>query len=564
MPGGEVYVEIDNLIDYMLNIFFTGNYDSPTGGWSNNKGVNNMYAITNREDKSEGFRFFIHDAEHSLMNEASAGPGIGLYENRANIGDRTGSYQMRVTEFRNFHSQWLHYKLSKNEEYRVRFANRAWKQLTKNGIFTPEQNTERFNKRADQIDMAIIAESARWGGARTSNAKTKADWLDELEVVRNDYFPYRTDIVIEQLEELDLFPTVMAPVIEDAGEEILGSEVFIDATKLITFIFPESSGEMYYTLDGSDPREIGGEVNEDAIKVSSGQNLSIGSSAVLKARIYRGNKWSAEREIDFIAAQTDYSHFKVTEVHYHPRQEIVGTDTTSDEFFEFIEFKNTSLTDGINLTGLVIDSAVYYEFPENGILLPEQYFVVASKPSYFFERYGMHPSGNYQRNLSNAGERMIVSKSTGEVILDLRYDDKAPWPEWTDGIGASLVSLELNPEGDPNDYAYWTASNTIHGTPFVQKISSEIEETTERIEMSSIQLYPNPTHDLLMVQNSFEVDYRSTLRIYDIRGTVYFEQVFENYMEVSLKGLNISSGIYLVEIASPAGKETKKVIYSPR
>ncbi|MCK4750185.1 MAG: CotH kinase family protein, partial [Bacteroidales bacterium] len=49
IPGAEVYVDMDNLIDYMLNIIFTGNYDSPVSAWGGNKGPNNMYAITNRE-----------------------------------------------------------------------------------------------------------------------------------------------------------------------------------------------------------------------------------------------------------------------------------------------------------------------------------------------------------------------------------------------------------------------------------------------------------------------------------------------------------------------------------
>ncbi len=561
--GGEVYVEIDNLIDYMMNIFFTGNYDSPTGGWSDNKRANNMYGITNREKKSEGFMFFIHDAEHALMNEASSGPGIGLYENRVDIGDRSGSYQMSVSVIDNFHPQWVHYKLSKNAEYRIRFANRAWKQLTGDGIFTQEQNEERLNKRAEQIDMAIIAESARWGGARTSTAKTKADWLNELDVVRTEYFPYRTDIVIGQLEESDLYPTVMAPMIENVDSEPIYSAQYITGQTDVTIENPEGAGDMYYTLDGSDPRILGGGVNEAAIEISSGQSLSISTSAVLKARIKRGNQWSAETEVVFIADQTDYSDFRVTEVHYHPRILIVGADTTFDEVFEFIEFKNTSSTDGLNLSGLVLDSAIYYEFPEDEILPPDQYYVVASKPNYFYERYGMHPSGNYQKNLSNAGEQIILRKSTGEVLLDFTYDDSLPWPEWADGIGPSMRSVVADPDGDPNDPEYWVASNTAHGSPFEHEISTVIEETFADHGVN-IQVYPNPTHDLLMVQNPPEHNSISTLSIYDLRGSLYYQQDYVDYMEVYLNGLNMSSGVYVVEIVSAAGKETRKVIYAPK
>lgn len=563
-PGGEVYVDVDNLIDYVMNIFFTGNYDSPTGGWSDNKKANNFFTIVNREKKNVGAKSFIHDAEHSLMDEASAGPGIGLYENRADIGDRAGSYQMNVSSISSFHPQWLHYKLSKNEEYRIRFANHAWQQLTGDGIFTQEKNEERLNTRAAQIDMAIIAESARWGGARTSEPKTKADWLDELDVVRNEYFPFRTDIVIGQLDDLDLFPTVLAPVIESGGLEILVTEVLLSTALNISITNPGGAGDIYYTLDGSDPRILGGDVHENANSHTSGQSLNIGTSAVLKTRIKSGNEWSAENSISFIADQTDYSDLKVTEVHYHPRIVVVGADTTFDNVYEFIEFKNTSLTDGLNLNGLVVDSAVYYEFPENYILPPEQYYVIASKPSYFFERYGMHPSGNYQRNLSNAGEQIIIRKSTGEVLLDFIYDDSIPWPEWADGIGPSMRSVAENPDGDPNDPDYWIASNTVHGSPFEHEIISGIDETLAGMDKSKIQLYPNPTSDLLMVQTNPENSYASTLSIYDLNGRLYFQQVFEEYLEVSLNGLNMNSGIYIAEIVSAGGKETRKVVYAPR
>jgi hypothetical protein len=250
-------------------------------------------------------------------------------------------------------------------------------------------------------------------------------------------------------------------------------------------------------------------------------------------------------------------------VHYHPRITIVGLDTIYDDFYEFIEFRNTSTTDGINLSGLVIDSAIYYVFPEHHILPPEQYFVIASKPRYFFERYGMHPSGNFQRNLSNAGERVILRKSTGEVLLDFTYDDDLPWPEYADGTGASLVSVEENPDGDPSEYAYWQSSSNLHGSPFAHDIKTFVEEPDE-FYARNIQVYPNPTTDLLIVQDNSDQYESSRLRIFDIRGALYLDREFSDYTEVSMSSLNLQKGIYLLEISSPAGRETRKIVYSPR
>ena len=97
VKGGEIMVDLDNLIDFMLVIFYTGNFDSPTASFMKNKSANNFYAIDNREDKSEGFTFYMHDAEHSLFDEPH-GPGIGLYEDRVNIGERTDDMRMEVSD----------------------------------------------------------------------------------------------------------------------------------------------------------------------------------------------------------------------------------------------------------------------------------------------------------------------------------------------------------------------------------------------------------------------------------------------------------------------------------
>ncbi len=564
IPGAEVYVDIDNLIDFMINIFYTGNYDSPVSKFGNNKSPNNMFAITNREDKSSGFKFFIHDGEHTMMTGASEGPGIGLYENRANIGDITGQYQMVVNSLNQFHTQWLHYKLAKNAEYRIRFADRAWDQLSGNGIFSPGQCTERLNKRVEQIDMAIIAESARWGDTFYSTAYTKDNaWLPELDNLRNEYFPFRANIVMEQLEDLELFPTVPAPVVKGSGKEILDPVENFTSDIDITLTNQAASGDIYYTLDGSDPRKIGGGISGQAVKIASGGSLSIRSSSILKARIVQDNSWSAVTEITFVTEQTDYSDFKVTELQYHPLDSINGTDTISGKSYEFIEFKNIDPTDGMNLSGLVVDSAIYYEFPENYVLAPQQYFVVASKPTWFYSRYGMESSGNFQNNLSNSGEQIVVHTAGGEVILDITYDDHLPWPEQPDGNGPSLISAESNPTGDPNDYSYWMASSVIHGTPFYHDRVVGIDEIIMGEDLNKLKIYPNPTDDLITVQWSSVVDFSYTLSIYDLRGTIYFRGEFSDNAEVSFSALNISQGIYLVEIVTPAGKEIQKVIYTP-
>lgn len=61
-----VWVDIDNLIDYMLVIFYTGNFDALVSAIGNAM-ANNYFAILNRKNRGEGFVFLAHDSEHSMF-----------------------------------------------------------------------------------------------------------------------------------------------------------------------------------------------------------------------------------------------------------------------------------------------------------------------------------------------------------------------------------------------------------------------------------------------------------------------------------------------------------------
>ena len=78
-----------------------------------------------------------------------------------------------------------------------------------------------FLKRKDEIEEAVILESARWGDYRESISGityTKNDyWIPEVHRMLEEYIPKRRDIVIEQLRsnKNNLFPDFMPPEIED-------------------------------------------------------------------------------------------------------------------------------------------------------------------------------------------------------------------------------------------------------------------------------------------------------------------------------------------------------------
>ncbi|MBN2344445.1 MAG: CotH kinase family protein [Deltaproteobacteria bacterium] len=209
------HVDIDNLIDYMLIIFYTANLDAPVSKFFGNKSPNNFYAAINRVTLDQGFVFFAHDNEHTLRIDEDW-ITVGVSENRVDLN--TGGFNdMEVNSAQEFHPQWLHHRLTENALYRERFAERAHELLEDDGLFTPSRATALFDARADEIDLAIIAESARWGDAQESvetspwgdsvtGPLTKNDhWIPMLERIHEEFFQVRTDIVIDQLQQAGLY-----------------------------------------------------------------------------------------------------------------------------------------------------------------------------------------------------------------------------------------------------------------------------------------------------------------------------------------------------------------------
>jgi len=209
-PSLRVLVDVDNLIDYMLVIFYAGNFDAPTGAFTRNQGANNFFAIIPRTDPEQGFVFFAHDAEHSLLPDAWS-PGIGIAEDRVNLGTRSDSYRMNVARFDDFHPQWLHHKLTDNALYRARFAARAHAVLTDDGLLSEAAVTALLERRIAELELAIIAESARWGDTKSfwEDGRTwrtrDDDWAPAVARILEDWVPHRRAVVVAQLETAGLW-----------------------------------------------------------------------------------------------------------------------------------------------------------------------------------------------------------------------------------------------------------------------------------------------------------------------------------------------------------------------
>ena len=547
-----VLVDIDNLIDYMLMIFYTGNFDAPVSSWHNNDMPNNFFAIYNRKNLSMGYRIIAHDSEHSLF--VTNNYSDGLYENRVDIPN------MSCADAYSFQPQWLHFKLTANAEYRNLFRDKAFRYFSEEGIFSPSKTLARFTKRADEIEMAIIAESARWGDSQISPSRTRdEDWIPEIEQMYADYFPVRTGIVIEQMKDAGLYSDFDPPVVSRAGSPLADQSYVITDDFVLSVDNPNASGTMYYTLDGSDPRGIGGIISDRAFASGNHVEIPIGGSTILNARVKLENEWSPLRQVYFFASDEDYSNLKVTELAYHPQEEVQGSDTTDDKNFEFIEFKNTGST-ALNISGLKLDSAVNFTVPEYMMLPPKGFYVIAAKPESFYHRFGMVASGNFSGNFSNSGEYVLLTDRNGKEILSFTYDDHMPWPEAADG-SSSLVSVNIDPTGDPNDYSYWTLSTKTHGSPFAD--DGPYASDDPLAERPCWSVYPNPTSSYIHVEY---LGHASTgamqVQLINQDGRVVFsDESGKLDCTIDLNAAGLKPGVYILKTTLNGNLHVEKIIY---
>jgi hypothetical protein len=279
-PKFPVLLDPINLIDYMLVILYGGNFDAPISRFMGEQQANNWYGMRNRKGE-DGFKFFVWDAEHTFIDLED---------------DRTGPFPAG-DEFEASNPQWIWQQCLENAEFRLLVADRVQRHCFEGGVLSPKAVLDRFRKRARQIETAVLCESARWGDAQDGGGfmapprvgpdgkeeqgpLTKVHWSKEVERLTTHYFPRRTDILLNQLGTIGLLPDTQPPSLrKDAN----------------TLVMKAAQGKVFYTLDQSDPRLVGGKVSPAARAYE--QPVEGQPKTIVKARALVDGDWSPVVEI---------------------------------------------------------------------------------------------------------------------------------------------------------------------------------------------------------------------------------------------------------------------------
>ena len=223
-------LDIEDFIDYLMVNQFVGNWDWPHNNWYASK----------RNVEGGKWRFHSWDAEAAFQN------GIG--EDRVNNAtSAVGPAQVYLA-------------LRDVPEFQRAYADRINKHFSATGKLNAEANIARLNAIADQIDRAMVGESARWGDGRNDSGRPilQSSWVRRIDTINRRYFEPRIDRMYTQYDRADLYPSIASPTFDPPGGEFQPDKEISLTTDLV-------DGELFYTLDGSDPQGPNGQISPTAI-----------------------------------------------------------------------------------------------------------------------------------------------------------------------------------------------------------------------------------------------------------------------------------------------------------
>ncbi len=437
-------LDVPDFINYMLVNYYGGNQD-----WDHQ----NWYASHSRLDGL--WRFHSWDAEKVLQD-----------------------VRADVTTTHNANSPTaIQRRLMTNPEYALQFADAVQKHFYHGGAMTPEAAAALYVQRSDQIDLVMRLESARWGDNQFNSGRiryTRQHWVDNRNDLLDNYFPQRTQNVLDQFARRRWFQPGQAVEFAVNGLPQHGGSVTPGAALSFS---AEAEGTMYYTTDGSDPRRPGGELAPSALAYQTA--IPLQSATPINARVQLADgSWGPLSAAQFtVGVPADATNLRISELNYHPGDltpaERAAGITDSDEF-EFIELLNIAnvpvdlslvrfqqVVNGNQIEG------VQFDFADGSVreLLPGERVVVVENMEAFPVRYGsgIPVAGEWSGGLNNSSERVVLV--AGDVTLaDFSYSDR--WHTTTDGDGYTLQAIDE--AGDPTllgTGTAWRPSSQLGGSP---------------------------------------------------------------------------------------------------
>ncbi|MAG55368.1 MAG: hypothetical protein CMJ83_03670 [Planctomycetes bacterium] len=378
-------LDVENLCDYMILNLFTGfSQDWPSSNW---------YSAHDRVTPGAKWKMYSWDAEHIIKDVNWDSTGVSTNGSPAR----------------------LYHRLRQNEEFKVLFGDRLHRFFFNGGpLYVNPQNpgwdpqnpqnnrpSALYSQLADEIEDAMILESARWGDAFVTSGPpyTLNDhWTVERDRILNQYMPQRAAIVLNQFRSRDLYPNLDAPVFAQHGGAV-------PAGYALTMSGP-SGATIWFSVDGTDPRLEGGATSSSATAYSG--PVMLASSVTVKARAYDGSEWSALNEAAFVIEAASVNEILAKNVNG-----ILDEVGEHEDWFELVN----ATASAMDLSGFWLTDDVAapqkWAIPSGTILLPGDTLLVwaDNEPT----------DGPYHATfrIDDAGEQIAIFQPDGVTLQDV-------------------------------------------------------------------------------------------------------------------------------------------------
>ncbi|MBE7504329.1 MAG: lamin tail domain-containing protein [Verrucomicrobiales bacterium] len=467
--GYAAYVEPDSWIDHHLLNIITFNVDALRLS---------AYFYKPREGRLAFGPLWDFDRALNSTDGRDANPRVW----RSRVSDRG-------TDFFGYGTQPWWGRLFSDLEFWQRYVDR-WQEL-RDGPFSLTSLYALIDAQTGELAQAQPREVQRWPG----HAPRGGSYAGEVRLLKT-WLSNRVDFI-------DTNFLAKPRLGQPAGPIVPGAQVTLSGP---------AGADLFYTLDGSDPRLPGGGVSPSALSYSGPVTVEGNARLVARARklTHRnltggdGNPplstpWSAPAAATYVAATPP---LVITEIHYHP--EPPPGNAADAEAFEYIELRNRG-TVPLDLPGFRFTAGIQFEFtPAHAVtrLAPGAFVVLVKNLAAFTSRYPgvTNVAGEYAGSLDNAGERLALEGPLREPILDFAYDDA--WFPITDGPGFSLV---IRDDTGPLDAwalaSSWRPSAQRGGSPgqpdpaapvFPPVLINEVLTHTDPPLLDAVELF-NPT-----------------------------------------------------------------------
>ena len=502
-------MDIDQYIDYQIAQIYWANGDWPA----------NNIIFWRPQIPGGKWKWLLYDVDMSMGSHSR-----GVYD--TNMLKKLTTTAGTTYENPNW-ATFLFRSLLTNQDFRNKFVQRYSMHI--HTTFAPSRMMSFIDSTAQLIESEIPRHKSRW-----PESLKFGSWEKHLAIIE-EFINKRQNYAKSYLN--DYFDLIRLHSLETVVEPAEAGKVYIENVR---------SDELEYGLIyNSIPANIKAVANPGYTFIGWSGALS-GSEESKDVVITENTSLTARFKRNAINS----TGIVINEINYRSADDFDPED--------WIEFYNNS-DQNVNISGWYFsdsDDTHKFIFPSGTILNSNSYLVLTRDDALFENLFPevTNKIGDMDFGLSGDGERIRLFNSSDEVIDELIYNDKGPWPIEADGMGSTL-SL-TNPGFDNSDGANWAASNG-HGTPGEANsdVSVSIEDELINDLPSSISLeqnYPNPFNPVTTIKYTLDKPGKVSIKIYDITGRLVSELVNEskasgNY-EVSWDAASVSSGVYFYRL----------------